>query len=102
MIAVVLPQVEVLDLAGPLQVLHEANRCGAGYRVLVCGIGPRVRPELARHLLNDPSLTVEGVARQCGFDGARQLRRIWREAYGESPGKGRGRGRSMARAMAVL
>ena len=52
----------------------------------------RIRLELAAGLLNDPGLTVEGVARQCGFDSARQLRRLWREAYGESPGAGRGRG----------
>ncbi|HEU5040883.1 MAG TPA: helix-turn-helix domain-containing protein [Gemmatimonadales bacterium] len=51
----------------------------------------RVRLELARGLLNDPALTVEGVARQCGFDSARQLRRLWREAYGTSPGAGRGK-----------
>lgn len=57
----------------------------------------RVRLELARNLLNDPGLTVEGVARQCGFDSARQLRRLWREAYGESPGRGRGKGRGPAR-----
>ena len=50
----------------------------------------RVRLELAGSLLNDPGLTVEGVARQCGFDSARQLRRLWREAYGTSPGAGRG------------
>lgn len=52
----------------------------------------RVRLELARSLLNDPGLTIEGVARQCGFDSARQLRRLWRQAYGTSPGAGRGRG----------
>lgn len=45
MIAVVLPQVEILDLAGPLQALHEANRCGASYRVRVCGVVPRVLSE---------------------------------------------------------
>jgi transcriptional regulator GlxA family with amidase domain len=49
-----------------------------------------VRLELARNLLNDPGLTVDGVAHQCGFDSARQLRRLWREAYGTSPGAGRG------------
>ena len=55
-----------------------------------------VRLELARALLHDPALTVEGVARQCGFDSARQLRRVWREVYGTSPGKGRVRGRETA------
>jgi len=56
-----------------------------------------VRLELARNLLNDPGLTVEGVARQCGFDSARQLRRLWREAYGTSPGVGRGAGAARSR-----
>ena len=49
-----------------------------------------LRLELARHLLHDPGLTVEGVARQCGFDSARQLRRLWLAAYGTSPGAERG------------
>jgi transcriptional regulator GlxA family with amidase domain len=48
-----------------------------------------VRLELARNLLNDPGLSIEGVARQCGFDSARQLRRLWREAHGTSPGAAR-------------
>jgi transcriptional regulator GlxA family with amidase domain len=45
----------------------------------------RVRLELAGSLLHDPGLSVEGVARRCGFDSARQLRRLWRAAYGTSP-----------------
>jgi transcriptional regulator GlxA family with amidase domain len=44
-IALVLPEVEILDLAGPLQAFHEAGRCGAQYRVRVCGIVPRVRSD---------------------------------------------------------
>jgi transcriptional regulator GlxA family with amidase domain len=45
----------------------------------------RVRLELARTLLHDPELTVDGVANRCGFDNARQLRRAWKEAFGGTP-----------------
>lgn len=31
------PACETLDVAGPLQTFHEANRCGANYRLVVCG-----------------------------------------------------------------
>jgi transcriptional regulator GlxA family with amidase domain len=35
-IFLVLPQVEILDVAGPLQVLHEANGYGAQYKMRFC------------------------------------------------------------------
>jgi transcriptional regulator GlxA family with amidase domain len=47
----------------------------------------RVRLELAGALLNDPSLTVDSVARRCGFSSARHLRRIWQRAHGTTPGR---------------
>ena len=49
----------------------------------------KIRLELARDLLHDPGLTVEVVAERCGFDSARQLRRLWRRAYGTTPSAGR-------------
>lgn len=49
----------------------------------------RLRLERARSLLRDPSLTVEAVAARCGFDSARQLRRVWKEAFGTAPSAGR-------------
>ncbi len=45
----------------------------------------RVRVELARSLLQDPTQSMESVARRCGFTGARQLRRVWQTAFGASP-----------------
>ncbi len=45
----------------------------------------RLRLELAQSLLHDPGLTVDAVAQQCGFDSARQLRRLWRETFGATP-----------------
>ncbi|HKQ52550.1 MAG TPA: helix-turn-helix domain-containing protein [Pyrinomonadaceae bacterium] len=36
-IFLILPDLEILDLAGPLQALHEANRCGADYDIQLCG-----------------------------------------------------------------
>jgi transcriptional regulator GlxA family with amidase domain len=49
----------------------------------------RLRLERARSLLRDPSLTVEAVAARCGFESARQLRRVWKEAFGTAPSAGR-------------
>jgi transcriptional regulator GlxA family with amidase domain len=44
----------------------------------------RVKLQVARDLLQSPDLKVEAVASSCGFEDARQLRRLWREAYGTS------------------
>jgi transcriptional regulator GlxA family with amidase domain len=49
----------------------------------------RLRLERACSLLRDPSLTVEAVAARCGFESARQLRRVWKEAFGTAPSAGR-------------
>jgi len=38
-----LPHVHALDLAGPVQVFHEANGFGARYRLRFCGVEPRAR-----------------------------------------------------------
>ena len=44
----------------------------------------RIKLQVARDLLRSPELKVEAVASSCGFEDARQLRRLWREAYGTS------------------
>jgi transcriptional regulator GlxA family with amidase domain len=36
------PGCEVLDLAGPLQVFHEANNCGGSYAITIAGTSPRM------------------------------------------------------------
>jgi transcriptional regulator GlxA family with amidase domain len=51
-----------------------------------------LRLEHARILLNDPHLSVEGVAAACGFRDGRQLRRLWRVRYGASPRQAAGEG----------
>ena len=56
----------------------------------------RLRLELARGLLHDPRLTVDEVAARCGFQSARQLRRLWQTAFGSSPAAGRPRGNHVA------
>lgn len=48
-----------------------------------------LRLEHARLLLRDSTLSVNDVAERCGFAGARHLRRLWNEAYGESPSAAR-------------
>lgn len=42
MIFVVVPEVEILDFAGPLQTLSEANRTRQRYRIRICATRPRV------------------------------------------------------------
>jgi transcriptional regulator GlxA family with amidase domain len=45
----------------------------------------RVRLELARSLLHDPTTTIDAVANACGFESARQFRRVWSAAHGAPP-----------------
>ena len=49
----------------------------------------RLRIELASVLLHDPELTIDGIATRCGFGSARQLRRTWRETFGQPPSSAR-------------
>jgi len=49
----------------------------------------RIRLELARTLLHDPTLTMEAIATKCGFDSARQFRRVWTRVLGGSPSSAR-------------
>lgn len=44
-----------------------------------------LKVEVACNLLRNPNLTVEAVAGRCGFDDARQLRRLWRRHFQTSP-----------------
>ena len=45
----------------------------------------KIRLERASGLLNNPDLTVEAVAAQCGFADGRHLRRLWKQSFGTSP-----------------
>jgi transcriptional regulator GlxA family with amidase domain len=49
----------------------------------------QLRLELATQLMHDPRLTLESIAERCGFDDARQLRRLWSARYGKSPSAAR-------------
>jgi transcriptional regulator GlxA family with amidase domain len=53
--------------------------------VTVNEFATKIRLELAKKLLKNPELTIEAVAAQCGFKDARQLRRLWREQFAQSP-----------------
>jgi len=50
----------------------------------------RIRLELARTLIHDPTLTMDAIATKCGFDSARQFRRVWGRVFGGAPSEGRG------------
>lgn len=43
-----------------------------------------VKIEHAKSLLNNPEYTIERIAEKCGYQNARQLRRIWKEKFGSS------------------
>jgi transcriptional regulator GlxA family with amidase domain len=49
-----------------------------------------LRLEQAQSLLRDKTLTIDAVAERCGFADGRQLRRLWRTAYGSTPSETRG------------
>lgn len=53
--------------------------------ISVNNFATRMRLELARTLIHDPALSVDGVARRCGFGSARQLRRLWRKHFHTTP-----------------
>jgi transcriptional regulator GlxA family with amidase domain len=44
----------------------------------------RVKLQVARDLVDDPQRSVQAIASSCGFDDARQLRRLWKQAFGIS------------------
>lgn len=44
-----------------------------------------IRLELGKVLLQNDQLTVEEVAHHCGFENARQFRRVWKSTFGVSP-----------------
>jgi len=49
----------------------------------------KMRLEAARALLRDPKATVSRVAETVGFNDARQLRRVWKNAFGVTPSHSR-------------
>lgn len=49
----------------------------------------KIRLEAARALLKDPKATVSRVAETVGFNDARQLRRVWKNAFGVTPSQTR-------------
>lgn len=44
----------------------------------------RIKLQLASSLLQDPQRKLEGIAGSCGFESARQLRRLWKQSFGVS------------------
>lgn len=49
----------------------------------------QLRLELAAQLMHDPSLTLEDIARRCGFGESRHLRRVWSARFGSPPSASR-------------
>jgi transcriptional regulator GlxA family with amidase domain len=44
----------------------------------------KVKLQVARDLIDDPQRSVQAIASSCGFDDARQLRRLWKQTFGVS------------------
>jgi transcriptional regulator GlxA family with amidase domain len=69
--------------------------------VRATGITPKqfqskVKLQVARDLIDDPQRSVEAISSSCGFDDARQLRRLWKQNFGMSISDFRtGRSRSL-------
>jgi transcriptional regulator GlxA family with amidase domain len=51
----------------------------------------RLRLELGSVLLDNPELSIEAVAERCGFEDARQFRRLWQRTFGTPPSRRRAR-----------
>jgi transcriptional regulator GlxA family with amidase domain len=51
--------------------------------------GHRIKLQVARDLLHDRRRTLDSVAASCGFRDPRQLRRLFRDTYGQSPSEWR-------------
>jgi transcriptional regulator GlxA family with amidase domain len=51
----------------------------------------RLRLELGAALLDNPDLSIEAVAERCGFEDARQFRRLWQRTFGAPPSRRRAR-----------
>ena len=57
----------------------------------------QVRVQVARDLLHDPQRSVSSIAASCGFQDARQLRRLWRRSFGLSIAAYRARATALPR-----
>jgi transcriptional regulator GlxA family with amidase domain len=86
-----LPDLEILDLARlvAMSPRHLTRTFREATGVSIREYRTRLRLERARDLLRDPHLTLEAVAARCGFESARQLRRLWKEAFGAPPSSAR-------------
>jgi transcriptional regulator GlxA family with amidase domain len=51
----------------------------------------RLRLELGATLLDNPDLSIEAISQRCGFDDARQFRRLWQRTFGAPPSRHRAR-----------
>lgn len=49
----------------------------------------RLQLELAATFFHDPALSIEEIARRCGFDDARHFRRLWQRQFGMPPSASR-------------
>ena len=91
----------LVDHAGePFTLASLAARAGVSERTLtrqfraatgssVKAYATALRLEQARAMLVDRQLTVQSIAERCGFADARQLRRLWRTHFANSPSQER-------------
>jgi transcriptional regulator GlxA family with amidase domain len=78
------PLAQLAPLAG-MSVRNLTRQFRAATGISLAEYVTRLKLERARHLMRDPDLTLEAVADRSGLGEARRLRRLWRQAFGESP-----------------
>jgi len=67
---------------GPSQRTQPYTQLQRGHWPDPCAVSPRLQLELASTFLHDPGLSIEEVARKCGFEDARHFRRLWQRTFG--------------------
>jgi len=45
----------------------------------------KVKIELGKHLMNNPNMSIEAIANECGFSDPRQFQRLWKSTFNTSP-----------------
>lgn len=76
---------EMADVAG-VSPRHLTRLFKEATGITLKSFAHKVKLEVADKLANNPELTADDIASQCGFQDARQLRRLWTAHFGESLG----------------
>ena len=79
------PSLEMLSDIADMSPRHLTRTFREATGTTLKAFSTHLKLEVAKQLLQDPSETVENVALRCGYQDARQLRRLFQRHLGESP-----------------